>query len=366
MSMKSQPPKQHFLAAIILCVVVTTSTVPAWGKDVWRDVARVVAIGDIHGDFEQYLTVLKDSGLIDTQLNWSGGETHLVQMGDLPDRGPDSLKIMRHMKKLQRQARRKKGYVHALIGNHEIMNVDGDLRYVHPGEFTALASRKSARLQKNYITEMIEYLDEENPAAANVGEARRPALEKRYPLGFVEHRLLWAPEGEFFEWIKSHNTAIKINRTLFVHGGLSPHQAPLPLKEINTRVRRYLRRSNEDAIIDDSGPLWYRGLALHPAEIELEPLKKMLTYYDVDTIVIAHTPTPSRILPRLGRRVIQADVGLSRAYSGGRASLLIEDNEYYAIHRGEKVLIPSNDDDKPAYLEKLTLIDNNHRKPVEE
>ena len=364
--MKSQRTKPYIIAPLILFLFVTTAAGPAWGKDVWRNVDRVVAIGDIHGDYEQYLTILRDSGLIDARLNWAGGKTHLVQMGDLPDRGPDSLKIMQHMKKLQKQARREKGYVHALIGNHEIMNVDGDLRYVHPGEFTILANKKSAKRQKDYITSMIEYLDNNHPEAALVGESRRPALEKIYPLGYVEHRRLWAPRGEFFEWIKSHNTAIKINRTLFVHGGLSPHQTPLPLKEINTRVRRYLRTFDEDTIVGNGGPLWYRGLALNSAEVELEPLKNMLAFYDVDTIVIAHTPTPSRIVPRLGRRVIQADVGLSRAYTGGRASLVIEGDKYYAIHRGTTVTIPAEDSGKPAYLATLSAIDENDSQQVEE
>ena len=76
---------------------------------IYPAVKKLVCIGDIHGDYEQYLTILRDSGLIDARLNWAGGKTHLVQMGDLPDRGPDSLKIMQHMKKLQKQARREKG-----------------------------------------------------------------------------------------------------------------------------------------------------------------------------------------------------------------------------------------------------------------
>jgi len=364
--MKTLQLKQKILSALVLLLIVATAAIPAYGKDVWRNVERVVAIGDIHGDYEQYLTILKDNDLIDSQLNWTGGKTHLVQLGDLPDRGPDSLKVMRHMKKLHKQARKKKGYVHALLGNHEVMNVDGDLRYVHPGEYTILTNRKSAKLQQDYISRVIAYLDNKDPEALVLGEARRPALEETYPLGYVEHRRLWAPKGEFFEWLKGHNTVIKINRTLFVHGGLSPHQEPLALKAINNRVRKYLKTQVEDPIVDNDGPLWYRGLAQNTAEVELEPLKAMLAHYDADTIVIAHTPTESQILPRLGRRVIQADVGLSRAYSGGRASLVIEGGEYYAIHRGERVMLPPDDKGKSAYLAKLSSIDNKHHQASDE
>ena len=68
---------------------------------------------------------------------WSGGATHLVQLGDVPDRAPDTRKILDLLMRLEPQARRAGGYVHALIGNHEAMNVYGDLRYVSEGEIAA-------------------------------------------------------------------------------------------------------------------------------------------------------------------------------------------------------------------------------------
>jgi hypothetical protein len=356
---------------------MTTAASPGYGKEIWNKVDRIVAIGDVHGDYEQYLTILKDNNLIDSKLNWTGAKTHLVQLGDVPDRGADSLKIMRHLKQLQKQARKKGGYVHALLGNHEVMNVDGDLRYVHPGEYKILVNRKSARLQNNYIAEVIDYLDNSDPVLntntntnTNTNrESQLAELEKTYPLGYVEHRRLWAPRGEFFEWIKGHNTVIKINRTLFVHGGISPHIPSIPLKKINRRIRDYLKyHSNTmiDAIDDLNGPLWYRGLAVNSAEDELEPLKSMLKFYDADTIVIAHTPTAGQIIPRMGRRVIQADVGLSRFYNSGRAALVIENGEYYAIHKGAKVSIPDDDKSIETYLAKLAIINTNSSQKANE
>lgn len=356
-------------ASIAFLLLITTTALPSYGKEIWNNIDRIVAIGDVHGDYEQYLTILKDNNLIDAELNWTGAKTHLVQLGDVPDRGPDSLKIMRHLKKLQKQARRKKGDVHPLLGNHEVMNVDGDLRFVHPGEYKILVTRKSARLQRDYIGVVVDYLESKDPLSDITKETRIAELEKSYPLGYVEHRHLWAPKGEFFEWVKGHNTVIKINRTLFVHGGISPHTPAIELKSINRRIRKHLKHPNknmENAIDDLNGPLWYRGLAVNSPEEELEPLKSMLEFYDADTIVIAHTPTAGQIIPRMGRRVIQADVGLSRYYSGGRAALVIENGEYYALHQGIRVSIPADDKGVKPYLAKLAIINKNSSRKTNE
>ena len=82
----------------------------------WTGVERVVAIGDIHGDYANYIAVLEAAGLVDRKGKWSGGETHLVQVGDIPDRGPDTQEIIKHIRKLAKQAKRKGGRVHSLIG----------------------------------------------------------------------------------------------------------------------------------------------------------------------------------------------------------------------------------------------------------
>ncbi len=132
---------RFYPAIIALTIISFCVTVRA--QEVWQDVARIVAVGDLHGDYEQYLNVLRSNHLIDSKLKWQGGAAHLVQLGDVPDRGPDSLKIMRHLKRLQKQAKKAGGRVHALIGNHELMNIKEDLRYVHPGEFEILVNNAS-------------------------------------------------------------------------------------------------------------------------------------------------------------------------------------------------------------------------------
>ena len=124
-------------------------TLPAdWavaGQDVWKGVERIVAIGDVHGDYEQFVALLDSAGLINAKQEWTGGKTHLVQTGDVLDRGPESRKVMDLLMRLEREARKAGGYVHALIGNHEAMNMYGDLRYVSPEEYAAFRDEKSEK-----------------------------------------------------------------------------------------------------------------------------------------------------------------------------------------------------------------------------
>src|SRR5580765_7638710 len=84
-------------------------------------VDRVVAVGDVHGAYDRYVEILRTTGLLDDRLRWTGGRTHLVQLGDVVDRGPDSLKALDLLERLEKDASRAGGAVHALLGNHEVM-----------------------------------------------------------------------------------------------------------------------------------------------------------------------------------------------------------------------------------------------------
>ena len=105
--------------------------------------ARIVAVGDLHGDFSAWLDIARDAKLVDPANHWIGGKTVLVQTGDMVDRGADSLKIIRHLQQLDGEAKRAGGRVVVLMGNHEAMQVIGDYRYVTPGEYAAFANRQS-------------------------------------------------------------------------------------------------------------------------------------------------------------------------------------------------------------------------------
>src|SRR5215212_8902581 len=113
--------------------------------------SRIVAVGDLHGDHAAWLDIARDARLIDLHGRWAGGRTTLVQLGDVTDRGPDSLKIIRSLQQLAKQAPRSGGRVVVVLGNHEAMNLLGDLRYTTPGEFAALADVQSpARRDRAY------------------------------------------------------------------------------------------------------------------------------------------------------------------------------------------------------------------------
>ncbi len=159
---------------------------------------RIVAVGDLHGDYSAWLTIARASRLVDTDNKWAAGKTIFVQTGDVTDRGPDSLKIIRHLQKLEREARAAGGKVIVLLGNHEAMQVTGDLRYVHPGEYAAFANRQSERRRAAAFEankeRISEYFLARDPSLSP--EAIEAEWLKETPLGKVEHDTAWSPKGD--------------------------------------------------------------------------------------------------------------------------------------------------------------------------
>jgi hypothetical protein len=311
------------------------------GEDAWTGVERVVAVGDVHGDYDQFVAVLRSAGLIDAQARWSGGKTHLVQTGDVLDRGPDSRKAMDLLIRLEEEARQAGGAVHALIGNHEAMNIAGDLRYVSAGEYAAFRDADSEKARDALFQE------HQRHAGARLD---RKAWEADHPLGFAELRRAFSPQGTYGKWILGHNAVIRIDDTLFLHAGISPRYADWGIRRINERVRQELAEGAARGIVaDDEGPLWYRGLARHDAR----GLDAVLKNYGVKRIVIGHTFTEGAVTPRFGGKVLLIDVGLARLYDPKlrMACLLIEKGKAWALHRGTRLELPS--DDGPELLRYL-------------
>jgi TPR repeat protein len=326
-------------------------------QDVWSGVGRVVAVGDIHGDFEQFVLVLESAGLIDGNGNWVGGKTHLVQTGNIVDRGPDSRKIMDLLMRLQPQAAAAGGGVHVLIGNHEAMNIYGDLRFTSPGEFAAFREDSSA-------TESISYNQDRQALTSPATPDTNPDhwLTARPP-GFAAHRAAFSPQGTYGKWIDGHNTVIKIDDTLFVNAGISSKYVGWSLDEINQRVRdelHNLQGLHGGIVTDKQGPLWYRGLAAGDPK-NMEPLvDAILENYGVKRIVIGHSYADAAITPRFGGKVILIDIGLSRIYDniGKLACLLIENGTPYALHRGQKITLPRDSGpDMLRYLKECAALD---------
>ncbi len=336
----------------------------AWGADhAWEGVERIVAVGDVHGDYEQFAAVLRSAGVIDDDGDWTGGKTHLVQTGDVPDRGPDTRKILDLLQKLEKQAKKAKGMVHALIGNHEAMNVYGDLRYVTPEEFAAFETSKSADYREQSYKQEVDQLratlpKQERPA---FDDAHRAKWMAEHPPGYFEHRTAFQADGKYGRWIVRNDAVVRINDMLFLHGGLSPQYAAMSLGALNEAVQDPLQGKAPlagSAAVDDDGPLWYRGMAQHPEQTERASVEAVLAAQGVNHVVIGHTFTEGAVLPRFGGKVIQIDVGLAAYYGGRQACLLVENGEMFSIHRGKRLRLPlGGDEELLRYLQEAAALD---------
>ena len=131
---------------------------------------RIVAVGDVHGAFDKFVAILRAAGLIDTRNRWIGKKAVLVQTGDVLDRGPDSRKALDLLRKLEGEAQRAGGRVYALLGNHELMRLVSDWRYVSQGETEAFKNADSIDLRERAFT---VFSTEAEKAAKAVGKAVR-------------------------------------------------------------------------------------------------------------------------------------------------------------------------------------------------
>lgn len=354
----------RFLSALLLALTLLAAPGLARAESSWTGVERIVVIGDLEGDYEKFTDMLRTAGLIDARGDWTGGRAHLVQLGDIPDRGPNSRMVMDHLMRLEPQAERAGGQVHALIGNHEAMNVEGDLRYVHPGEYAAFADRNSRRLRDTYYRQTQDWL-RANPPPTGVptfDAAFRAQWEAEHPLGYVEHRQAWAPTGRYGRWIASHNSVIRINDILFLHAGIGPTYLPAERDAMNDAVRGALNGQPDPAFADiltaQDGPLWYRGLSLNEEAAEEPHLAALLARHGVSRIIVGHTKRAATVLPRFGGRVIITDIARRANYADPHAFLIIENGMLTTIHRGHRVpLNVSNQAETCAYLDAILALE---------
>jgi hypothetical protein len=335
---------------------LSLTTTLALGQAVFEGVDRVVAVGDVHGDLEAVTEILRTAGIIDQRGKWIAGKTHLVQAGDLLDRGPQSRKVLDLFMRLEKDAAKAGGRVHCLIGNHEAMNIYGDLRYAAPEDFAAFRTSNSEQVRSHLWEEHVKTL------SARPDTAYRKKWEDEHPPGWFEHRYEFSPQGKYGKWINSHPAMVKINDSLYLHGGLSTKYAAMTIAEINTAIRARLDGSVKleegDIVTGDDGPLWFRGLAREDGVVTAQDVDRLLETHGVKRIVIGHTPTPGAVLTRFGGKVVLIDVGLSGYYGSRRACLVLEPPKAAAVHRGERIDLPSDDSkDYLRYLRAVAAVD---------
>lgn len=379
-------------------VLVWLLLVPlAWGAtDVRFDGARrIVVVADVHGAYPELQSILREAGVVDADLHWRGGDTHLVSLGDLMDRGPGSRAVLDLLMRLETEAPKAGGAVHVLLGNHEVMNLSGDLRYVSREEYASYAGEEDSKLRE----QAWQRIQAQEPAAA------RAEFDAKFPAGYFAHAQAFSATGRYGAWLLTKPFLIVINDTAFVHGGLSPLVASLGLEGVNqrleTQLRDYLqtwstltgelklvrpieflerpdtlarlgaaaqsqslREIQEQPIFTTDGPTWYRGQVLCYPYTETDNLDATLKKLGVARVVVGHTTsTTGRVISRFDGRVIQLDTGMLRAYYKGTPSAYIFEggqwNVAYADRPGERVKpdVPAQDDERiEQFLREAELV----------
>ncbi|KFE64880.1 metallophosphoesterase [Hyalangium minutum] len=272
--------------------------------DSFEGVERVVAVGDVHGDVEALTEVLRLAGLIDEKGKWIGGKAHLVQTGDIVDRAPRTRDCFELLMRLEQEALAAGGRVHALLGNHEVMNMLGDIRYVAPEELASYA--------------------DQSPSPDAPGA----------PRGLAGHRVAFGLEGRYGRWLRRHPAVVRIDGTLFMHGGLQPEVPAKTLAELNRWVRQDLFPGNPPGGgTAQGGPLWFRGYALAPEAQWEARLTEALSLFGAKRMVMGHTTMrDGRIGVRFGGRTLFIDTGLSTGYGRHLAALEIRGDRLTAIY----------------------------------
>jgi len=228
----------------VLVLVTGWSAQPTLASDQkswrWASVDRIVVVPDIHGAYPAVVRLLQATSLVDDSLHWIGSDAHLVSLGDLLNRGPESRKVMDLLIRLQQEATVAGGRVHVLVGNHELMNLIGDLRYVAKQEYLAFAGEEDAAARDDRFNLFQNTSDD---AFETEADARR-AFDDQYPPGFFAHRKAFMADGHYGQWLTSLPAFIVVNDTAFVHGGLPPMVAASDPGDFNRMfhvlISRYL------------------------------------------------------------------------------------------------------------------------------
>jgi hypothetical protein len=258
---------------------------------------RIVAFGDVHGDLEATRAALRLSGAIDEEDRWIGGDLIVVQTGDQLDRGDDEQAILDLFERLRLEAEAEGGALHALVGNHELMNVSGDLRYVTKGGFSD-------------FDDAVEF-DPDDPFLAGLApheRARVAALR---------------PGGVYAFLLAERNLILQLDENVFVHGGVLPHHVEYGIDRINQEVKAWLRGEAERPIVLDGedSPQWTRLYSREPDSLACDVLRHVLERLDAKRMVMGHTVQRDGIAKACEGLAWRIDVGMA-AYYGGEVEVL--------------------------------------------
>lgn len=254
-------------------------------KTTYKKVDSLYVVGDIHGRYDQVTNLLYKAKVIDKDLNWIAGESHIVFLGDVFDRGNDVIKVLWFIYELEEKAALAGGKVHMVLGNHEIMTMTKDLRYVNRKEL-------------------------------NIAIAHRLSYDE-----------LFHPIDSYLgSWLRSKVSVLKIDKVVFAHGGILDI-GPITLEEFNNKAYYYMKEpmylelmkeypdsTKYDAdhwyqmsyfFYNSEGPYWFRGYVNSDT---LNPqLNSMLNKFDSKIHVVAHT-TVETITERYDGKLLTTDL----------------------------------------------------------
>jgi len=305
----------------------------------WNGVSRIVAIADIHGDIDAFREILKGTGIVDEEFNWIAGQTHLVQLGDVMDRGNFGPYCFDLLMKLEIQAEEAGGAVHVLIGNHEEANIYGTAPttsdYVSLSQFWYFLPNDYIKERERPIREKYDgdgYNQEEEAAVMRFWEKVKndsddEAVDK-YHESFVR---------QYGEWLITKNVVIKLNDIVFTHGGVDESYSEMGIAKINKLMREDLDKlkfgkplyNRPRVAYQPNAPQWFRGLIRKEEDSFSDDVDRILANLEANFMVVGHTVRrETRKLDRFGGRIWGIDTGISKFYGGVRCALLIEDGKF--------------------------------------
>jgi hypothetical protein len=273
-----------------------------------RDPLRTVILGDLHGSLDAFRVILAHAGLIEGD-SWRGGRAILVQLGDVIDRGPDSIATYEFLADLQSRARKGTGRVVRLLGNHEAALLEGYFQLADFPEPEKLAAR-----------------------------IREDVIAGRVQAAFAHAGWLFTHAGVHYDLLQSLRAAMQIGEA----------RARFSITRLAAHLNASLKRAVESG--DFSDPIFKVGEARGGAhatggifwsdfdEEMLAPARAPRIHQ-----VLGHTPEGyqgARFRRTSDGRRINIDIGIADQYGGNLGYLEIRGREafaHYVVDGGEEV-----------------------------
>tara|TARA_B110001450_G_C17627171_1_gene483635 strand:- start:251 stop:1279 length:1029 start_codon:yes stop_codon:yes gene_type:complete len=264
-------------------------------KSTYNNVKKIIALSDIHGQYDLTIELLKNNKVIDKELNWNFGKGHLVIAGDIFDRGDKVNEVLWLVYQLEIQAKNDGGRVHFVLGNHEFMVLQKDLRYIH---------------EKYKVSSKL------------IG---------------LEYDQLYGNKTVLGRWLRSKPSIIKINNNVFTHGGVSEEfliNRGVDFEKINLMMRYYIDTPFEEmnsSIYNlyngEKSLIWYRDYFKEYGEdLTDADISKILKMLNTKHIVVGHC-SYDQVVQLYNNKIFGVDSSIKNGKYG--EVLLIKKRKFY-------------------------------------